>query len=146
MDGPNVIYLFGDPVSHSLSPVFQNVALDELGLNCRYEPRKVSAADLPEAIRGLLLPGVKGANLTVPHKMAALTSLDTLTQTARTIGAVNTISIGNEGLMGHNTDSEGFLVALRNLRPEGLPRPTALLIGAGRGAPAVGRVMVNGRV
>ena len=143
MDSSNVIYLFGDPVSHTLSPVFQNAALSELGLNCRYKLRKVSAADLPQALRGLLLPGVRGANLTVPHKMAALTSLDALTQTARAIGAVNTVSIGDEGLIGHNTDGEGFLAALRSLRPEGLPRPGVLLIGAGGAARAVACGMMN---
>ncbi len=129
--------LIGDPVAHSISPVFQQAAFDALAIAARYEAWPTPAAELAERVAGLRAPDTLGANVTVPHKQAVLPLLDRLHPTAARAGAVNTIV--NEGgrLVGHNTDIAGFLDALRldgGLDPHGA---RAVLLGAGGAARAV---------
>lgn len=131
------IGLIGDPVAHSVSPVFQQAALDALGIDARYEAWQTAAADLGARIVSLRAPHVLGANVTVPHKRAVLPLLDIIEDSAREVGAVNTI--GNRGgrLTGANTDVAGFLEALRRdgaLDPAGL---RVAVLGAGGAARAV---------
>lgn len=129
--------LIGDPVAHSISPVFQQAAFDALAIAAHYEAWRTPAAALPERVAGLRAPEMLGANVTVPHKQAVLPLLDQLHPAAARAGAVNTIV--NEGgrLIGHNTDITGFLDALRldgGVEPKGA---RAVVIGAGGAARAV---------
>ncbi len=129
--------LIGDPVVHSISPVFQQAAFDALALAARYEAWHTPAAVLAERIAGLRAPDILGANVTVPHKQAVLPLLDRLHPLAARTGAVNTIV--NEGgrLVGYNTDITGFLEALRldgGIDPQGT---RAVVLGAGGAARAV---------
>ncbi len=131
------IYLLGHPVGHSVSPAFQQTALDHLAIDARYEAMDVAPADLPAAIAALRDSGVLGANVTVPHKQAALPLLDSVSEEARLIGAVNTIHNREGALEGRNTDAAGFLASLREqagFEPRG---KTALILGAGGSARAV---------
>lgn len=131
------ILLLGDPVAHSLSPRFQQRALDHLRLSIRYEARRVSAAELAAQMTRLGGdPLVVGANVTVPHKQAVMSWLDAIDPTAAAIGAVNTLARRDGRLCGFNTDAEGFKAALADA---GFPSDAqaALVLGAGGGARAV---------
>lgn len=131
-----VVGLIGWPIEHSVSPPMHNAAFRHLGLDWCYVPLPVRPEGLAEAISGLRALGLCGINATVPHKLALLPLMDELTPAARAIGAANTVIVGPDGLLGHNTDAEGFLRALREagFGPEGC---RALVLGAGGAARAV---------
>ena len=86
-----VFCVLGHPVGHSLSPAMQNRALEAMGLDGVYVAFDVAPEQLVEAVRGLAALGVRGANVTIPHKEAILPLLDRLTPEAALIGAVNTV-------------------------------------------------------
>ena len=109
--------IIGDPVTHSISPVMQQPALDLLGIDAVYEKWPTAAAELPDRIASLRSPDALGANVTAPHKLAAMTLIDDLTPFARRLGAVNTIVNRDGTLTGDNTDAHGFASALTN--PQG---------------------------
>lgn len=128
-------FLFGDPVSHSASPAMQNAAFMGGGLPYRYEARRVSKEELKRAVKTLRAPEVAGANITIPHKQAVMQYLDRVDDTAKAIGAVNTIVNTNGKLSGSNTDWLGAVRALEEkLSLEG---KRVLVAGAGGGARAV---------
>jgi shikimate dehydrogenase len=135
-----LVGLIGWPVSHSVSPAMHNAAFDYLGLDWRYVPLPVNpepAGSVGEAVRGLRALGLRGANVTVPHKQAVIPSLDQLSPAAQAIGAVNTIVVRADGqLYGDNTDAPGFVADLRQhgIEPEGLH---VVVLGAGGSARAV---------
>ena len=104
--------VLGYPVRHSLSPAMHNAAFRALGLNWVYLAFEVAPDRLAQAIAGMRGLGIRGLNLTIPHKEAVLPLLDGLTDAARHIGAVNTLFWDGERLIGDNTDAEGFLRAL----------------------------------
>ena len=100
--------VIGRPIAHSISPRFQQPAFDALGLDARYEAWDVAPDQLQMFVDGLRDPDALGANVTIPYKEAVVRHVDGLHQTARFVGAVNTI-INNEGLLqGYNTDVTGF--------------------------------------
>ena len=131
-----VVGVIGWPVEHSVSPQMHNAALHALGLDWCYVPFAVRPERLPQAIAGMRALGLRGLNATVPHKQALLSLMDELTPEARAIGAVNTVLMREEGLLGHNTDAQGFLRALREagFEPQGC---SALVLGAGGVARAI---------
>ena len=131
------VLLIGHPLGHSISPAFQQAALDHCSLDARYEAMDVDAAALPGAVEALRDPRVMGANVTVPHKEAVVPLLDGLTEEARLMGAVNTIVNSAGTLVGHNTDAAGFLRALRERAAFEARGKRALLLGAGGAARAV---------
>lgn len=132
-----VLGLLGWPVGHSVSPAMQNAALASLGLDYVYVPFNVAPADLAQAVRGLAVLGVRGANVTIPHKEAVLPLVERLTPEAQAVGAVNTLVREKGGWVGHNTDGEGFLEALREEANFALEGKRLLLLGAGGAARAV---------
>ncbi len=138
-----LIYLLGDPVAHSLSPDFQNAGLQALRLPWKYIPEQVSTGNLAALLNGLGQPGIAGANITIPHKIAALPLLDTLNEEAKMIGAINTVVARDGKLTGYNTDIKGFLRALRDRRPEGLAGRGVLLVGSGGAARAAAAGIVR---
>lgn len=104
--------VIGNPVGHSLSPAIHNAAFRELGLNFVYLAWQVEA--IGDALKGLrALGNFCGASVTIPHKVAALPFLDHVEETARRIGAINTIVSDKGKLTGYNTDATGALRALR---------------------------------
>ena len=129
--------IIGYPIGHSMSPVFQQAALDECGIDARYVAYQVAPEEVEEFINGLRQPGAKGINVTVPHKLAVMPFLDEIDDWATEAGAVNTIVNRDGRLTGHNTDGYGFLRALREgagFEPQG--RRT-LILGAGGAARGV---------
>lgn len=127
--------IFGDPVSHSRSPAMHNAAFAALGLDARYETRAVRATDLPAAISGMRTHGIRGANVTLPHKTAVMALLDHVEPDARAIGAVNTIYRDGERLCGENTDARGLARALAEAEVP-LSASRVLVLGAGGAARA----------
>ena len=131
-----VVGIIGDAVRGSLSPRLHNAAFAALGLNWCYVAFPVTRDRLGEALRGLPALGIAGVNVTAPHKEAALAYLDETTDEARAIGAVNTIRVASDRLLGHNTDTAGLLDALScdgGLAVEGR---RCVIVGAGGAARA----------
>lgn len=115
IDGKTRIFgLFGYPVEHTASPKMHNAGFRELGLNAVYLPFPVKPELLQHAVAGLIPLGMKGINVTIPHKQTIIPFLDHISAEAQTIGAVNTLEITDKGtLIGHNTDGQGFIRALK---------------------------------
>src|SRR4051794_19306809 len=110
-----------------------NAAFAELGLDWRYVKLPVPPELFERTVRALPGSGYRGANATIPHKLAALALADGASEAARTIGAANTLTFGDGGIEADNTDAGGFLDALGE-SPEGR---RALVLGAGGAARAV---------
>ena len=128
--------LIGWPISHSHSPAMHNAAFAALGLPWAYVPLPVQPGHAGDAVRGLAALGFAGANVTMPHKPAVMPHLHELTAAARTVGAVNTIIVREDGtLLGDTTDGYGFTADLAEHGVE-LAGP-ALVIGAGGAARSV---------
>jgi shikimate dehydrogenase len=117
-------------------------ALDHLHIDARYEAWAVPPDGLADRVRELRLPDVVGANVTVPHKEAVISLLDTLDSRARRVGAVNTIVCEGGGLVGYNTDSHGFLRGLSTASFD-LKGKHALVLGAGGAARSVVLALVE---
>ena len=124
----------GWPVAHSRSPRMHSAALAALGLDdWRYQRLPVPPERFAETVRALPQAGFKGVNVTIPHKEAALALADAATETARAVGAANTLTFGEAGIHADNTDVTGFLGAL----PASVYGKSALVLGAGGSARAV---------
>lgn len=131
--------VMGWPVGHSRSPRLHNYWLEQYGIDGVYMPLAVRPEDFAAAVHALPKLGFRGSNVTLPHKEAALAAMDEVDETARRIGAVNTIVVGEDGqLSGSNTDAFGFLEALRAGAPDlTLAGADVVLIGAGGAARAI---------
>jgi shikimate dehydrogenase len=123
--------VLGFPVGHSRSPAMMNAAFAELGLDWRYLHLPVPPELFGETVRALPGSGYRGANVTIPHKLAAHELADELTEAAAAIGAVNTLGFEGGRITGDNTDAGGLIDALGGERPA-----SALVLGAGGAARA----------
>jgi len=135
--------IIGFPIGHSLSPVFQQAALDYIGIDATYSTWEIREENLNTFIDGLRSPSIQGINVTVPHKESVLPLLDHVDEWAQQAGAVNTIVNRNGILYGYNTDGIGFIKGLRHNRPFDLQGKTVLIIGAGGSARGVVRALAN---
>lgn len=129
--------VIGYPLKQSLSPVFQQAALDHLRLDILYESWPTPDDGLATRVTGLRSPSVLGANVTIPHKEAALLAMDELDDVAQKVGAVNTVVNCDGRLRGYNTDVIGFLRALREDAGFDPAGRRVLVAGAGGAARAV---------
>jgi shikimate dehydrogenase len=129
--------VFGDPVAHSLSPQMQNAALEKSGLEMRYDRFEIHPSELPTALELLPKLNFVGANLTVPHKIAAFKLMDEVDETTRQIGAVNIVKFDGGKLRGFNTDGKGFSRAIREEFSVDLRDLRILVLGAGGAARAI---------
>ncbi len=131
--------VMGWPVGHSLSPLLHGYWLSTHAIDGAYVPLAVKPEDFAEAVRMLPKLGIAGANVTIPHKQAALAACDELDDVAVRIGAVNTIVVRRDGrLWGTNTDAYGFLENLKAKHPTwDAGAGPAVVIGAGGAARAV---------
>ena len=140
-----VIGLIGYPLGHSVSPVFQQAALDRLRIDARYELWETEQHALAERVTGIRRPDCLGANVTVPYKELVIPLLDEVDHLAGRIGAVNTIANRDGRLCGYNTDTTGFA---RALREEGGFDPGGahvVLLGAGGAGRAATVALVEGK-
>ncbi len=129
-----LLAVLGHPVGHSRSPAMHTAALAELGLagEWSYSAIDVAPDELESRVREMAEGGFAGANVTVPHKGAALALADSLSETAREIGAANTLSFDSGEIHADNTDAQGLLDAL----PEPAAGKRTLVLGAGGAARA----------
>jgi shikimate dehydrogenase len=126
--------VLGHPVAHSRSPAMQNAALAALGLGeeWTYEAIDVVPEEFAARVRAMPAEGFVGANVTVPHKLAALAVADIASEMAGEIGAANTLIFRARGIEAHNTDAGGLIASLPK-PPQG---QRALVLGAGGAARA----------
>ena len=131
--------LLGWPVAHSRSPVIHNHWIARYGLLGRYVLFGVQPPDLAAALRGLSVLGMRGCNVTTPHKQAVMPLIDEIDPLAKRIGAINTIVVREDGsLRGFNNDGNGFVQSVRDAQPDWRPDSGPIaIIGAGGAARAV---------
>jgi 3-dehydroquinate dehydratase/shikimate dehydrogenase len=142
LDRDTVVYgVIGDPVSSSLSPYMHNAAFAEVGLNAVFMPLQVKHLDA--FMRRMVLPATRevelifaGFSVTMPHKQAIMPHLTEIDPVAAKIGAVNTVMIDGERLIGYNTDALGFIAPLKNAFPD-LNDAHVAVFGAGGATRAV---------
>ena len=137
--------IIGYPIGHSLSPILHQAALDHYGLDITYQAWEVA----PHELKGFMEPELRtysdllGFNVTVPHKEAIMSYLDEVSPEASEAGAVNTVVNGGGRLSGHNTDSAGFIRALREEASFLTKGKRALILGAGGAARGVAMALVS---
>jgi shikimate dehydrogenase len=129
--------LIGFPVVHSVSPALQQAAFDYHGLDARYEYWETQPEDLASRIASIRDSEVIGAQVTVPHKQAALEFVDTVTDDVRALGACNVLSNKGGSLAAFNTDVTGFVRALKEDAGADPKDKRVLLLGAGGAARAI---------
>jgi len=132
----HIFGIYGYPITHTLSPPMQNAAFRAYNLNSVYIPFEIDTAFLKNAVSSIIPLGIKGINVTIPHKETIIPFLDSIDDEARKIGAVNTIEVFSGRLIGHNTDGKGYLASLAALDIN-LKGQRVLMIGAGGAAKGV---------
>ena len=130
----SVYALIGYPVEHSLSPLFWNAAFSETGINAVYVTLPILPKDVDTALNGLKVSGIKGINITRPHKESAARFCDILHEAAKDTGIVNTIKFSESISEGWNTDADGFFNLLNK---RSLKLSKALVIGNGASSKSV---------
>ncbi len=139
--------LIGYPLGHSLSPKIHRAALKACGLEGTYSLFPISPDDkqgLKDLLARVRSGEITGLNVTIPHKQNVIELMDDLTPTAKAIGAVNTIYMKQEKLIGDNTDAPGFLADLKRVSNSSfLIQHSALVLGAGGSARAVVYALLN---
>ena len=128
------IAVLGYPVAHSLSPAMQNAGLEALGSDIRYAKIECPAENLGEAVSLARSAGFLGLNLTIPHKFEALRLCTELDDTARLLGAANTLLFDGQRTAGFNTDGQGLVRAIRDSFGTDLRDLRVMILGAGGGA------------
>src|SRR5579859_4705363 len=134
--------VIGDPIAHSLSPAMHRAAFAAAGIEAEYEKERVSPSSLGAWVRAARERALAGFNVTIPHKESIYPYIDMLDESARRVGAVNTVVNRNGVLSGYNTDLSGFVATVRSLdlRLQGRP---VVVIGAGGSAGAVVRALAD---
>ena len=132
-DDPLVCGVIGDPISHSISPMIHNAFMDSSGIKGIYLPFRFTKEELPLFPDFMCSYGIKGMNVTIPHKETVLTYLDTLNRSVKEVNATNTVSIENNTIKGYNTDIQGFEYAFRDTSLKG---KKVLIAGSGGAAAA----------
>jgi shikimate dehydrogenase len=131
--------VLGHPIGHTLSPLMHNASIASLGIDDQYEYSKLDVA--PDALMDRLLQfpseGFAGVNLTIPLKEVAFKGLSTLDESAKILGAVNTVQFAEEGPVGHNTDGYGVLKALDEAFGKTVDGDNVFVLGCGGAGRAV---------
>ena len=138
--------IIGYPIDHSISPIFQQAALDYIGIDAIYEKWEVTPEKVGDFVNQLRAPDSLGINVTLPYKRAVIPFLDEVDEWATSAGAVNTIVNQGGHLSGHNTDGPGFLQALLNETGYDPKGTSALILGAGGAARGILLALVRGGV
>lgn len=138
--------VFGYPIKHSLSPVFQNSAFEYLGLDYVYIPLEVKPEDLRTAIEAIKIFNWVGVNVTIPYKKEIVKFIDELDEKSKILNVVNTIHNVEGKLKGYTTDGEGFIRSLKEdgkFNPEG---KTVFILGAGGSSYAICGALISEKV
>lgn len=131
-----LVGLFGNPVDENPTGAMMEAGFAAQGLNYRYITMKVEKENLKDAMAGMRAIGMRGLNLTIPHKIAAIPYLDALSPAAEIIGAVNSVRVQDGQLIGENTDGKGFVTSLMEAGVE-LKEKVITILGSGGAARAV---------
>ncbi len=131
-----VLGLLGHPIKHTYSPFIHNMAIDLLGLDYIYLPFDVPQSNLRNALRGIVALGIKGFNVTIPHKEAMVGYVNSLSEEAGIIGSVNTVVNEMGKLVGYNTDVTGVIETLNPFKDE-IANNEVTVVGAGGACRAV---------
>ena len=105
--------VIGNPINHSLSPQLHNHWIKKNNIDANYEKQILNAEDLKSFILKIKKNEINGINITVPFKHEVISYLDELTQDAKETQSVNTVYLNNGQIVGHNTDIEGFKLAIK---------------------------------
>ncbi|MBA4493075.1 shikimate dehydrogenase [Paenactinomyces guangxiensis] len=138
--------LLGHPAGHSKSPEMMNAALQMMDAPYVYLAFDVTPAVLKQAVEGLKALKFKGWNVTIPHKTSIMEYLDGVAESAREIGAVNTVVYQDGKWTGHNTDGTGYLRSLKEETSLDLSKQRVVILGAGGAARAVGYALATAGV
>lgn len=128
--------LIGDPIEKSLSPEIHNYIFNINNMNCNYMCFNVEDNNLKQVLDTFKILGIKGFNVTIPHKIHIMKYLDDIDEEAKLLGAVNTVKYVNGKLMGYNTDGAGFVKSLVDSGIS-IKGKKILILGAGGGSHAV---------
>ncbi|HUK50290.1 MAG TPA: shikimate dehydrogenase [Terriglobales bacterium] len=143
ISGHTAVYgLIGDPIEHSMSPTIQNSAFHSAGIDAIYVAWRVPSSGLESAVVGLRALGVKGFNVTTPHKTAVTRHLNHLDHFASLIHSVNTVKSEHGRLTGYNTDGAGVFDSLEAAGADPVGK-SILLIGAGGAGRAAAFVLAE---
>jgi shikimate dehydrogenase len=144
MDFPHpCLAVLGDPISHSLSPAMHHAALQALASSqpqlsqVNYLRLHIKPEELAQTLTVLRNKNFIGLNLTVPHKVAALSLVKSLSPEARKAESINTLVPTPDGWAGHTTDGQGFLEALKEYSGSGVTQKDVIILGAGGAARAI---------
>ena len=128
--------VIGNPINHSLSPKLHNYQIKEMGLNAIYEKKKIKENEIKFIIDSIRKNQINGINVTVPYKKKIIPFLDKLSSEAEITQSVNTIYCKDKKIIGHNTDIEGFEMAIRHLKFD-IVKKKFLILGAGGVVPSI---------
>lgn len=128
--------LIGHPVSHSFSPYIHHFLADKYNLNLSYMCFDVEPGSVAEALKGIKALGIIGSNVTIPHKIEVMKTLDSIDKNASIIGAVNTIKNEDGKLIGYNTDGIGFVKSVLDCGHQ-LEDKNIMILGAGGASRAI---------
>lgn len=129
--------VIGHPIGHTLSPVMHNASMEELGFDGIYLALDIHPDELMEVLPSMAKMGFAGVNLTVPHKEIAFRGLEKLDESAKLLGAANTVQFTEDGMIGHNTDGYGFLMALEEAFGKRVEGDAVFVLGCGGAGRAV---------
>ncbi|GLX66848.1 shikimate dehydrogenase [Paenibacillus glycanilyticus] len=132
IDSQTVLYgVIGDPIRHSKSPIMMNRAFRETGINGAYMAFHIAPDKLGDFAAAIRAMGIRGVNVTIPHKLDIMKYMDEIDAGAQAIGAVNTIVNDNGRLIGYNTDGIGYVRSLKEEAEPNLAGKRIVVIGAG---------------
>ena len=137
-----ILCIIGHPISHTMSPLMHNIALNDLNLDYVYVAFDVTPKNLRNALNGIRALNIRGINVTIPHKETVLSYLDSIDPIAQKIRAVNTIKLEDGRIYGKNTDAEGFIRAIEDANID-ISEMDVLLLGSGGAAKAVSYALIQ---
>ena len=129
-------FVIGNPIEHSLSPKLHNYWIKKNNINAVYDKKKLNEENLRDLILGIKKNEISGLNVTVPFKKSVIPFLDLLSKEAEETQSVNTIYYNDNKIVGHNTDIEGFMLAVQNAKFDCLNKEV-LILGAGGVVPSI---------
>ncbi|MCL6605189.1 MAG: shikimate dehydrogenase [Paenibacillus sp.] len=141
--GDILLGVMGDPIAQSRSPIMHTAALRSMGISGAYVPLHIIPDKLGNAVEAIRTLGFRGVNVTIPHKVAVMPYLDALDESAKDIGAVNTIVNSNGFLTGYNTDGIGYVRSLKAEAFSDLTGARILVIGAGGAARGIAAALLR---
>lgn len=144
IDSNTIVYgVIGNPIRHSKSPIMMNRAFRETGINGVYTAFHITSERLADFAAGVRAMGIRGVNVTIPHKLDIMPLLDEIDPSAAAVGAVNTIVNNNGRLIGYNTDGIGYVRSLKEEAEPQLAGKRIVVIGAGGASRGIVYALTN---